>query len=103
VHGTEESPYGRRGRIVDLLALDAEATRALVCDAFDRLVGLGCERVVFDYHDPRSWARRALLRSGFLPWRGDINLICGSLSARAGALPERMEAWYLTRGDTDRA
>ena len=103
VFGVEESRYGRRGQIVDLLARDPSAMRALLCDAVDTLTAQGYLRVICDYLDPRPWARWALYRSGFLPCSGDFNVICGSLSAKAGAVPERLKAWYLTRGDTDLA
>jgi hypothetical protein len=103
VFDVQELPAGRRGRIVDLLAADGLAMRALLCDAFDRLAQAGCQRVVCDYHDPRPWSRTAFLRSGFLPVHGDINVICGAMSARCPRTVERLEGWYLTRGDTDLA
>jgi hypothetical protein len=83
-----------------LLARDEQATRALLLSANDALAELGYARVVLDYLDPRTWVRRALLRSGFLPWGRRINVLAGSLSAEAGSMPERLASWYLTRGDT---
>jgi hypothetical protein len=55
---------------------------------------------VLDYLDPRPWARRALLRAGFLPWGRQLNVMVRSLSGEAGPEAERLESWYLTRGDT---
>jgi hypothetical protein len=104
VWGTKEDEvHGRRGLVVDLLAADAESTRALLLAASRALREQGCDRVVCDCADPRPWVRRAFLRAGFLPAGGDINVVCGSLSAGTGPVPERLDAWYLTRGDTDLA
>ena len=94
------SARGGAAFIEDLLARDEQATRALLLSANDALAGLGYAGVVLDYLDPRPWVRRAVLRSGFLPWRRRINVNSGSLSAEAGPLPERLASWYLTRGDT---
>jgi Acetyltransferase (GNAT) domain len=91
---------GEYAFVEDLLAADAEATRALLLSASDALAELGYARIVLDYLDPRPWVRRALLRSGFLPWGRKINVLAGSLSAEAGDAPERLTSWYLTRGDT---
>jgi hypothetical protein len=98
-----DSDLGRRGRIADALATDAEVLRALLCQAARLLAGQGCDRVVCDYQDPRPWARRAFLRSGFLPLRGDLDVVCRALSEQAGTSPERLQSWYLTRGDSDLA
>jgi hypothetical protein len=94
------SVRGGAAFIEDLLARDEQATRALLLSANDALAELGYARVVLDYLDPRTWVRRALLRSGFLPWGHRINVLAGSLSAEAGPMPERLASWYLTRGDT---
>jgi hypothetical protein len=96
-----DSASDRRGRIVDLLAADPAALRSLLLDAVERLVAAGCRRVVCELQDPRPWARRQLLRAGFLPLRGDVPVICRALSPRAGAAPERLDNWLMTRGDTD--
>src|SRR5262249_37835579 len=91
----------RWGVVADLLARDAEAVRALLLDAARVLFADGCPCVSCQCLDPRPWARRAFLRSGFLLSGAAANIVCGSLSARAGGSPERREAWYLTHGDTD--
>jgi hypothetical protein len=101
VFGTVGAPADRRGRIVDVLAADPAALRSLLVDAVARLAAAGCRRVVCELQDPRPWARRQLLRAGFLRLRGDIPIICRALSARAGAAPERLDNWLMTRGDTD--
>ena len=88
------------GHIVELLARDAGALRALVLDAWARLREEGCDRVVCVYQDPRPWVRRTMLRTGFRRFRGPL-IACGPLSARAGELVGRLESWYLTGGDVD--
>ena len=88
------------GYIMELLARDAGALRALVLDGWARLGEEGCERVVCVYQDPRPWARRAMVRSGFRSVRGP-QIACGPLSPRAGELVGRLESWYLTGGDAD--
>lgn len=103
VFGSQESEHGRRGLIAEILVRDAAALRALLLDAAGTLTSNGCLSVACDYLDPRPWARRALYRSGFLPYGTGINVVCGSLSERAGGVPERLASWYLTRGDTDLA
>ncbi len=103
VLGSRESERGRQGLVADVLARDAAALRAVLLDAARTLVGRGCLSVACDYLDPRPWARRALYRSGFLPYGTGINVVCGSLSERVGPVPESLGAWYLTRGDTDLA
>ncbi len=103
VFGRVESQYGSYGVVADVLARNAAALRALLLDAARGLAAIGCPSVTLDYLDPRPWTRRALYRAGFLPHRGGINIVCGSLSERAGNVPEQRESWYLTRGDTDLA
>jgi hypothetical protein len=88
------------GYIMELLARDAGALRALVLDGWARLGEDGCERVVCVYQDPRPWARRAMVRSGFRSVRG-VQVACGPLSPRAGELVGRLESWYLTGGDAE--
>ncbi len=100
VLGAFDEPTGRRGRIVDLLARNYPAMRALVLDAFESLVHDGCWSVTCDHHDPRTWARRAFLRSGFRSAPGQ-QVSCGSLSLSAGGVVEQLESWYLTNADTD--
>ncbi len=101
--GSRESDHGLRGFVADVLARDGVSLRALLLDAVEELTADGCLSVVCDYLDPRPWAARALYRSGFVPYGTGINIVCGSLSRRAGPSPERRDAWYLTRGDTDLA
>lgn len=103
VLGGDRSAAGRRGRIVDLLAADGRSMRSLLVDAVERLAANGCSRVVCELADPRPWARWELLRCGFLPFRGDIPIIARSLSSAAGSAPERLDGWFMTRGDTDLA
>ncbi|MCM2270300.1 MAG: GNAT family N-acetyltransferase [Thermoanaerobaculia bacterium] len=93
----------RRGVVADLLAADPTALRSLLVDAVARLAAAGCRRVVCDLHDPRPWARRQLLRAGFLPMRGDLRVVCGALGSTDANRVERLAAWYLTRGDSDLA
>jgi len=92
----------RQGVIADLLARDPAALRALVSDAWARLVEEGCHSVTCVYRDPRRWARAAMLRSGF---RREVTLgpgvACGPLSPRAGEVVSRLRSWYLTSADTD--
>jgi hypothetical protein len=99
--GVEELATGRRGRVVDLLAVDGEATCSLLRDASSRLAAEGCGYVLFECADPRPWSRRAFLRAGFLPAPSETNVTTKSLTDAAGSLPERLESWYLTSGDTD--
>jgi GNAT superfamily N-acetyltransferase len=91
---------GQAAFIEDLIARDADATRALLLSANDTLAALGYARVVLDYLDPRPWAHRALLRSGFLPWGRRLNVSVLSLSPEVGTMADHLESWYLTRGDT---
>ena len=97
VRGEQER---RQGVIADLLARDPGALRALVVDAWARLVEEGCQIVTCTYLDPRPWARRAMFRSGFRPFPGPL-LSCGPLAPSAGDSVRRLESWYLTHGDTD--
>ena len=103
VSGTRlQSGYSyRHGVIADLLARDAETTRALLLDAWSELVGSGCQSVSCDYLDPRTWSRRAMFRSGFRPRPPGPLVACGSLSSAAGTEVARLDSWYLTHGDTD--
>jgi GNAT superfamily N-acetyltransferase len=102
VSGTRTHPLSgsREGVIADLLARDAETTRALLLDAWSALVSAGCQSVSCVYHDPRPWSRRAMFRSGFKPRPGPL-VACGHLSSNAGSEVTRLESWYLTHGDTD--
>ncbi len=101
VFGSEDSDFARVGHVVDLVALDAEALRSLLADAYSTLTEIGCHRVVCTYLDPRPWARRAFLRSGFLPANTGTNLMGLSLSRAAGPYPEHLDSWYITHGDMD--
>jgi hypothetical protein len=101
VFGVAEEAYGRIGLVVDLLARDEAATRALLLDAFDVLAAEGCSSVVCDYHDSRPWAERAMTRSGFVPRPHGPRVLAGALSESVGSVPERLDSWYLTLGDTD--
>lgn len=93
-------PGYRDGVIADLLARDAETTRALLLDAWSALARAGCHSVSCIYRDPRPWSRRAMFRCGFRPRLGPL-VACGPLSSAAGGEIVRMESWYLTYGDTD--
>jgi hypothetical protein len=93
----------RLGRIVDLLATDLDATRALLMAAVAQLRRQGCDAVLLDYQDPRPWARRACLRAGFLRRGSGPNVTGRALSERAPPIVEKLDNWYLTRGDTDLA
>jgi GNAT superfamily N-acetyltransferase len=101
VLGMDDAPSGRSGAIVDLLAHDYTATRALLDDAWAVLGGEGCRSVSCVYSDPRPWSRRAMLHSGFRPGPPGPSLAAGPLSDRVGEVVSRMDAWYLTYGDTD--
>lgn len=90
----------RQGIVGDVLARDPKALRALMADAWARLTEDGCHKVTCVYHDPRPWARRAMLRSGFRRSLGP-RVACGPLSPQAGEVVGRFESWYLTGGDTD--
>jgi hypothetical protein len=101
VFGLEERDNRPSGIVVDLLARDARAMRALLRAACRELRRAGCGLVACDYLDPRPWARRVLYRSGFLPHGVPGKIICRSLGDRAGAAPESLASWYLTNGDTE--
>jgi GNAT acetyltransferase-like protein len=98
VFGINEAGHGH---IVDVVARDAPGLRMLLVAATDALFDVGCARVVFDYLDPRPWARRAVRRAGFVPWGEGMNIIVGT-SGQTGPDVERLESWYLTAGDTER-
>jgi GNAT superfamily N-acetyltransferase len=90
----------RVGAIIDLLARDEHATRALVRDAWEQLVADGCSSVTCWYLDPRPWSERAMRRSGFRR-TGGWNVACGTLSEAAGTEVARLDSWFLTRADTE--
>ncbi|MGZ8693515.1 MAG: hypothetical protein ACXWZT_12405, partial [Gaiellaceae bacterium] len=100
VLGLEDGERARHGWINDLLAPDGRTLRALLVDGVTTLVGQGASSVYCYYLDPRPWARRVLLRSGFLP-SGGHPFISLAFSPAAGDAPERLESWYLTRSDTE--
>jgi hypothetical protein len=101
VLGLDHGDRGLTGSISDLLAPEPAVLRALLVDAVQTLAPHGCGVVALPLLDPRPWARRTLLRAGFLPRDGADAITCRSLSAAAGEAPERRESWYLTRGDTE--
>jgi hypothetical protein len=88
------------GHIVDVVALDAPSLRALLIAGTDELFAQGRARVVLDYLDPRPWAQRAVRRAGFLAFGGGMSVIVGAVKADPGV--ERLDAWYLTAGDSER-
>ena len=92
----------RAGVVADLIARDPATLRALMLDAWTELVGDGCHSVICTYHDPRPWAARAMVRSGFRRCPGPGPLVAaGPLSPEAGDEVAQLQAWYLTHGDTD--
>lgn len=101
VLGLEEGRRGRTGWINDLLAPDGRTLRALLLDGAARLAGQGASSVSCQYLDPRPWARRVFLRSGFLPSGNEYPFIARSMSPAAGDAPEQLQSWYLTRSDTE--
>ncbi len=86
--------------MADLLTRDAAALRALMLDAWTRLVEEGCDRVVCTYLDRRPWSTTAMRRSGFRPCDGPL-VACGPLSSAVDETVGKLDAWYLTHGDTD--
>jgi GNAT superfamily N-acetyltransferase len=95
------SPPG--GYIADLLAEDAVTTRVLLAAAAARLIEEGANNVSFQYVDPRPWAERACKRAGFLRKRRGHRVLARSLSDRVGSEVDRLDNWFLTKGDTDLA
>jgi hypothetical protein len=91
------------GRIVDLLAADAGTTRALLVEGARRLEARGADRVTVDLNDPRPWAARACLLAGFVRFGTGVNVVSKALSPAVDASIERLDSWYLTRGDSDLA
>jgi hypothetical protein len=96
-----QDPGSTRGLIGDLLAADARSQRALLLDASRSLRRAGCSGVQLLFHDPRPWASRALVRSGFFRTPRRIRMMVGVLGDRAGTTPGSFANWYLTLGDTD--
>ena len=91
----------RHGRVVDLLARDAESSRVLLMAAARELGHRGCRIISFAYQDPRPWSLRACYLAGFLP-RGQGPLFSGGAQQEwTRPLADRFESWYLTLGDTD--
>ncbi len=101
VLGLEAGAHGRTGWINDLLAPDRATLRALLVDGVARLVAQGAGSVRCHYLDPRPWARRVLLRSGFMPMSEEHPFVVRPLSPVVGDAPERQGSWYLTRSDTE--
>ena len=96
--------YGARenqGRIVDLLAANDAAMRALVYEATRRLAHQRVDRILLELSDPRPWAAKVLRRLGYLP-RGRGPVVVAS--PRAEWVPETVRQvpnWYMTLADTD--
>jgi hypothetical protein len=101
VLGLDSGASGLTGSIADLLARDARALRALLVDASRTVFAAGARSVSLYYLDPRPWARRVLLRSGFLPTGDGHDFIARGFTPAAGDVPERAGSWYMTRGDTE--
>ncbi len=102
VLGREAGTHGPTGLIGDLLAVDRQALRALLLDAVTVLAGREVGSIRCEYLDPRLWARRTLLRAGFLRMREkDDPFMARSLSSAVGDAPELPGSWYLTLSDTE--
>ena len=96
-------PSGR-GRIVDILAANASATKALLSAAAERLRrDHACHVVAFDYLDPRPWARRACFAAGFLRRASVIQAVAAGTKRWSHPVADDPANWYLTRADTDLA
>jgi GNAT superfamily N-acetyltransferase len=100
VIGTTVTHGARQGVVADLLTSDASALRALMLDAWALLTAEGCDRVICTYLDPRPWSTTAMRRSGFRRCDGPL-VACGPLSPAVGDTVTKLDAWYLTHGDTD--
>jgi hypothetical protein len=101
VLGLEEGEGGALvGWVNDLLAPDAATLRALLVDGVRELVARGAASVSCYYLDPRPWAKRVLVRSGFLR-SGGHRFIARPSSPEAGDEVTRLDSWYLTRSDTE--
>jgi len=100
VVGIETVGPRRIGRVLDLLARDRASLRGLLRRSLADLTARDCEVITCDYLDPRPWSRSVLRTAGFIPRRGKV-MSAVSTSTGAGTLPERLDSWYLTRGDTD--
>jgi hypothetical protein len=97
-----EPPEGTasvRGTVVDLLAVDAAATTALLRHAWRFLRAEGCDVVAFDHLDPRPWSRGADLRAGFFPVEAGPLVTVDEPDGPGGQDPV---FWHLTSGDIDR-
>ena len=101
IAGVADLELGRTGRIVDLLAVDAASTTALLTAIAADAERQGADVVTFEYVDPRRWSRWACLAAGFLP-RGVGPIVLElRTSDRARQGPSGFAAWYATFGDTD--
>lgn len=94
----EETPVGR---IVDVLAGDSRTTRALLTESCELLRRKGCGLVLFDCADPRPWARRACLLSGFIPYGEGPYFAWRPLPGSGIDGSKGFDDWYLTSGDCD--
>jgi hypothetical protein len=100
VFGAANTDAGWEGMIVDVLAEDRHALRALLLEAVATLRAHGCDRVSLSYLDPRPWSGHAVLRSGFRPVEPLVNVVARSFTGPS--VSEDLAAWYLTLGDTER-
>jgi SAM-dependent methyltransferase len=91
----------RYARILDMLAVDFAATRALLVGVARAARLHEAERVECMLHDPRRWSRAALISAGFLPAGASVNVFCGSFGTQAPHAPLSLDSWYLTQGDVD--
>ena len=89
------------GRIVDLLAPDARTMRQLLSFAATDHRAAGRGLVTFELNDPRPFSRGACLRAGFLPRGIAPNVTLRILDPALKGVADRIDAWYLTMGDTD--
>lgn len=96
-----ESGGRRIGRVLDLLASDRASLRGLLRRSLKDLTADDCEVITCDYLDPRGWPRSVLRLAGFASRPGKT-MTALRMSPDAGGRPsDDIEAWYLTRGDTD--
>ena len=92
--------YKGTGWIADLLAPDAPTIRALLLDAAAELRRARCALVTCWYNDPRPWTARAFHAAGFFA-RGTGPWVLHIPGTRTPEVSGRLDAWYLTAGDTD--
>jgi hypothetical protein len=100
VVGIEGDERRRIGRVLDVLAADPRAFRGLLRRALAHLTEEGCEVITLDYLDPRPWARNVLRLAAFVRRPGKA-VTARATSSHGAGVQEKLESWYLTRGDTD--